>query len=202
MTASDCIDCHGSPDTGAPTISHRLLDKITTVIETMIGHLQRAADGAVHSLHLSCTRGGHDFASECRSLISRSMYEKFEAPYLARLGRQLGPYSIHSCGAWERTIPSALADPNLRAMNGQLRENDLAELCAQAQNRVLLSVAPSQNLPSKYTWPDSASFYEFVLKTTPPSQPLEIRINESEIGLWNELCRKTGATHSIIESFL
>jgi hypothetical protein len=171
-----------------PSTVHGLLDQVTNVIIAMMGALQKAAGGTLHGDALACMQNAFCLCSECRSLVSKEIYEEFEAPYLKRIGQQLGPYGIHSCGSWERTVPSALQDPNLRAMNGQVRENDLAELCVQARGDVMLSIAPSENLPERYTWPNTRSFLEYVLKTAPKEQPLELSINESDLDLWNELC--------------
>lgn len=179
-----------------PESVHLLLQKVTSVIIAMIKALRQAADGMLQcSHHLRCMRGGCDFASECRSLVSRDIYEEFEAPYLRRIGEQLGPYAIHSCGSWERTVPSALQDPNLRAMNGQVRENDLAELCRQAEGKVTLSIGPSANLPDTYTWPDTESYYRYILEHTPQDQPLEIGMREDSIPTWNRLCDEAGRPH-------
>ena len=170
-----------------PAALHRLLDRITEVVIGMMGALRQAAGGRLHGDALSCMRNAFCLCSECRALVSEAVYEEFEAPYLARIGEALGPYGIHSCGAWERTVPSALRDPNLRAMNGQVRENDLAELCAQAQGNVLLSIGPSANLHERYTWPDTESFLRYVLQSTPARQPMEIAINEADLDLWSRL---------------
>ncbi|MCC6581013.1 MAG: hypothetical protein IT440_11280 [Phycisphaeraceae bacterium] len=175
-----------------PAALHALLDRVTAVIIDMLTALRQAAGGRLAAPHHgNCLRGGHDFASECRSLVSCQVYDEFESPYLRRIAATHGPYAIHSCGGWERTVPSALADPDLRMMNGQIRENDLLQLCELAQGRLTYSIGPSVNLPSRYTWPDRRSFLEFMLRTVPRSQPLELNITVAEIPLWNELCRST-----------
>jgi hypothetical protein len=174
-----------------PEVLHRLLDKITAVLISMISALREAAGGTLHGDALRCVRNAFCLCSECRSLVSAETYEEFEAPYLKRIGEKLGPYGIHSCGKWERTIPSALQDPRLRAMNGQVRENDLAELCRLAKGEIILSIAPSKNLPEKYTWPDSRSFLRHVLETVPENQPAEIGIDESDLEVWNDLVTVT-----------
>ena len=170
-----------------PSALHRLLDRITDVIIAMVRALRETAGEALHGDALFCMRNAFCLCSECRSLVSVSTYEEFEAPYLARIGKQLGPYGIHSCGSWERTVPGALRDPNLRAMNGQVRENDLAELCQLAKGEVVLSIGPSQNLPERYTWSDTRSFLRYVLETVPESQPVEIAIEEESMSVWSEL---------------
>lgn len=180
-----------------PETLHRLLDKITDVLIAMIGALRTAAGGRIsHPHHGSCARGGYDLCSECRSLVSRDIYETFEAPRLRRIGATVGPYGIHSCGSWERTVPSALSDPNLRIMNGQIRENDLAQLCALARGRITLSIGPSANLDERYTWARKDDFYAHVLRTVPRTQPFEIYMSEEELALWNRLCVELNVTYN------
>ena len=183
-----------------PKVLHRLLGKVTAVIVGMILALKQAAGGALHGDALACVRNAFCLCSECRSLVSEAVYEEFEAPYLAQIGERCGPYAIHSCGAWERTVPSMLRDGRLRAANGQIRENDLARLCRLARGELVLSIGPSQNLHERYTWADRGDFFRHVLQHTPAGQPLEISIAEAEIDCWNELsARKPGiaATLSI-----
>jgi hypothetical protein len=171
---------------------HRLLAVITEVIIAMLTQLRQAAGGRLHGDALSCMRNALCLCSECRSLVSAEIYEAFEAPYLARIGHALGPYGIHSCGGWEHTVPSALRDPYLRAMNGQIRENDLAVLCREAGGAIVLSIGPSVNLDERYTWPDTHSFLAHILDATPPIQPLEITLSETDLPLWRELLRERG----------
>jgi len=180
-----------------PETLQGLLDKITGVLIGMLGALRAAAGGRIaRPLHAGCARGGYDFCSECRALVSRDVYEAFEAPQLRRIGAAAGPYGIHSCGSWERTIPSALSDPNLRLMNGQIRENDLAQLCALANGDLTLSIGPSANLDERYTWSRKEDFYAHVLRTVPRTQPFEIALPEGELALWNRLCLETGAVYN------
>ena len=178
-----------------PDALHRLLDKTTSVIIGMLRALRQAAGGILHGDALLCMRNAFCLCSECRSLVSAEVYEEFEAPYLARIGRELGSYGIHSCGSWERTIPSALKDPNLRAMNGQIRENDLELLCRLADGKLLLSIGRSQLLPERYTWPDAESFYSHILRTVPESQPCEIGLPEDDLDLWKRLFRQIRKTN-------
>jgi len=175
-----------------PLVVHGLLDKVTAVIIEVVRAMQRSAGGALHGDILSCISGAFSFCSECRSLVSAEIHEEFEAPYLARIGEVIGPYGIHSCGSWERTILVALRDANLRAMNGQVRENDLVELCRLAAGRIVLSIGPSQNLHERYTWPDRKSFLKHILESTPAGQPLEVCVDESELVVWNNLNSRLG----------
>jgi len=171
-----------------PEALHILLDRVSAVLGDMVLALREAAGGQLHAHHLTCARGGQDFASECRSIVSRETYESFDAPYLRRLGERFGPYAIHSCGAWERTVASARRDHNLRAMNGQVKENDLAVLCAEAAGEITLSIQPSANLHERYLFDSREEFFRYVLERVPPSQPLELSIDEDEIPLWNRTC--------------
>ena len=176
---------HTHPDT-----VHRLMDKIARVEVAFIRALQSAVGGVIHSHHLTCTWGGYELCSECRSIVSAKCYEEFEAPRLKLMGEPLGPYGIHACGSWERTVPSALADPNLRVMNGQVKENDLSQLCRLAAGKVTFSIGASSSLDEKYLFPDRESFFAYMLDTVPPSQPLELSLSETEIPLWNHLCNR------------
>lgn len=169
-----------------PRALHLLLSTITGVIIEMVVALRDAAGGTLYPENLFCTRGGPTLCSECRSLISREHYEEFEAPYLRRIGDAIGPYAIHSCGSWERTVASALDDVNLRAMHGQVRENDLAELCRLSAGRITFSIGPSENVGERYTWADVRDFYDYVIATVPPTQPLEMAVHEADVPYLNE----------------
>ena len=170
-----------------PDTVHRLLEKITDVIVRMTRARLEAAGGVAHSLHFACLRGGFDLCSEVKSLVSRAIYEEFEAPYLRRIGEAIGAFGVHSCGSWERTIPSVLENPRIRAMNGQIKENDLEELCRLADGKIALSIGPSVNVHACHTWPDMESFYRHILKTTPDSQPFEVSVEEEHLPLWDRL---------------
>ena len=170
-----------------PDTVHRLLAKITDVIIRMLAALREAAGGILYPNCLTCMRGGFDLCSEVRSIISPAIYEEFEAPYLLQIGEQLGDFGIHSCGSWERTIPSVLANPYIRAMNGQIRENDLETLCRLADGKIALSIGPSVNLDPRYTWLDMESYYRHILETVPDDQPFELSIPEEDIPLWIHL---------------
>ncbi|MHB9025370.1 MAG: uroporphyrinogen decarboxylase family protein [Armatimonadota bacterium] len=173
-----------------PETVHRLLAKVTDVLIAVIHALRAAAGGALCPGLCSCMRGGFDLCSEMRSIISLDTYEEFEAPYLRRIGEEAGDYAVHSCGSFERTIPSALRDPHCRAMNGQVRENDLALLCELTTGKITLSINPSVNLHERYTWPDSESYFCYVLSIVPSAQPLEVSMMEDDLPLWRALHRE------------
>ncbi len=170
-----------------PDTVHRLLEKITDVIIRMTKARLHVAGGIAHCLHFFCLRGGFDLCSEVRSLLSTDMYETFEAPYLRWIGDELGFFGAHSCGSWERTVPSVLRNPHIRAMNGQIKENDLQELCRLADGKIVLSIGPSVNVHARYTWPDMESFYRHILSTVPADQPFEVSVEEEHLPLWNRL---------------
>ena len=171
---------------GEPKALGRLLEKITDVIVRMIRALRDAAGGELYPETFYCMRGGFTLCSECRSLLSLEHYEQFEAPYLRRIGEEVGDYGIHSCGSWERTLPSGVDDPNLRAMHGQVRENDLDLLCRLSAGRMTLGIWHSENLSERYIWPDMMDFYAHVLATTPPGQPIETQVREDDVPFLNE----------------
>ena len=171
-----------------PDAVGHLMNTITDVLIEMIRALHDAAGGALCSHHLRCARGGFDMCSEVRSLISLDLYEQFEAPCLRRIGQTLGPFSAHSCGNWERTIPNIISDPNYRAMNGQIKENDLATLCDLASGKLTLSIGRSMDVHDRFMWPDTESYYRHILETVPDGQPFELIIEtENDLGLWDKL---------------
>jgi hypothetical protein len=174
-----------------PETIHRLLDTLTDVITRMMAAVQEAAGMVLCGDILPCMRGGFCLCAEVRSLVSAETQAEFDAPYLRRIGEGLGPYGVHSCGSWERTVPVALRDPRLRVMHGQIRENDLAELCRLAGGRLALSIGRSVNVHDRFTWPDRESYYRHILKTVPDDQPLETRLeSEEDIPLWDRLHRE------------
>jgi len=170
-----------------PDVVHRLLEKITDVIVRMIGALKDASGGHLSALHFACLRGGPDLCSELRSLLSVELYDEFEAPYLRQIGEAIGPFAAHSCGSWERHIPSVLSDLNFRAMHGQIRENDLAEVCKSIGGRIALAIGPSVNVHSRYTWPDTEAYLRHILNIVPDTQPFFTAITEDELPLWLRL---------------
>ena len=127
-------------------------------------------------------------------------HEEFEAPYLREIGRRIGPLAIHSCGAWERSVPSTCRDPNIRAMNGGSREADVAELCRLADGRMALSVYRSQNCHEECLWPDNETFWTHTLQTVPRAHPFELTIPEQDIPLWNRVCGRCGRIENRLES--
>lgn len=175
-----------------PQALKALLATLTDTLARMQLALQEAAGGRLDPQLVWCMRGGPDICSELRAIISADIYEKFEAPCVRELGRRVGPLVVHSCGDWARTVPSACADPNVRAMNGGSREVDVAALCRLAAGRMTLSVYPSRNCHEHLLWPDNESFWNHVLETVPPTQPFELSLSAAGIPLWNRLCDRHG----------
>lgn len=174
-----------------PEVVHRLLVKITDVIIRMLRALREAAGGFMRDPHSNCSRGGFGLCSEVRSLVSTEIYQEFEAPYLQQIGEQLGEFCVHSCGSWERTLPSVRTNKFLRAMNGPIKENDLRILCELSAGEVLISTYHSQDVHEEYLWPDMESYYRHVLTVTPPTQPLEINdLPEADVPRWVALQRE------------
>ncbi|MCL5269897.1 MAG: hypothetical protein M1457_04920 [bacterium] len=180
-----------------PETIRGLLDKVYHVNVAMMRALRQAAGGQLHADTFGCMRGGPALCSEVRSVVSLPVYEAFEAPWLRRFGEALGSYGAHSCGNWERTVPSILSDSNFRAMHGQIRENDLAALCRLMGGRRALAIGPSVNLHERFTWPRTEDYLRHLLHTVPRGQPLEIMISENDLDLYERLhreilCRPSG----------
>ena len=179
-----------------PKALKALLATLTDAIVRMLQALREAGGGRLDPQLVWCMRGGPDLCSELRAIISADIYEEFEAPCLREIGRRFGPLAIHSCGSWERTVPSVCADPGLRALNGGSREVDVAELCRLANGRLTLSIYRSQNCHERCLWPDNEAFWSHILGTVPLSQPFEVTVPEQEIPAWNRLCERYGRPES------
>jgi hypothetical protein len=182
-----------------PEALKALLAAITDVIVRLLQALQAAAGGRIDPQLVWCMRGGPDICSELRAIISADIYEEFEAPCLREIARRTGPLAVHSCGSWERTVPSACDDPGIRAMNGGSQESDAAELCRLANGRMTLSVYRSQNCHERCLWPENETFWSHILQVVPPAQPFELTIPEKEIPLWNRLCNRYGRPENCLE---
>ena len=179
-----------------PEALRALLSTLTDTIIRMLHAVQEAAGGQIHPQLFWCIRGGPDLCSELRAIISADIYEEFEAPYLREIGRRVGPLAVHSCGSWERSVPSACSDPNIRAMNGGSREADVAELCRLANGGMTFSIYRSQNCQERCLWPGNGTFWSHILRTVPPSQPFELTVPEKEIPLWNRVCDQYGRSQN------
>ena len=144
-----------------PKALHELLEQITDMLVVIIHKLQKVTEGALCPDHCWCLPRGFALCSEVRHLISASMYEEFESPYLRRIGRQCGPYMIHSCGTWERMLPVDIKDENLIMINFQTKEMNLKKVYDYTQGKLSLYVGESINLGDQYTWPCETDFYRY-----------------------------------------
>ena len=158
-----------------------LLKIITGVLVETLRRLQAAADGQLCPEVSGCLPRGFGLCSEVRALISAEQYAEFEAPYLRQLGAACGPYAIHGCGTWERTLPALLEDHNVMLINFQCREMDLRKVCALGGGRLSLSIGRSVELGEKYTWPDAASFYQYVISTLSEPMPVELLVYDNNL---------------------
>lgn len=163
-----------------PKALHKLLHIITEVLIEVIGKLQNAVCGMLCPEDTYCVNHGFCICSEMRGLVSTDVYNEFEAPYLRQIGEACGLYAIHSCGTWERTIPSVLNDPNLMLLNFQCREMDIKKVFDLTKGGISLSVQKSMNLDERYTWNNDEAFYKYMACSIPEPVPIEIRIDDIE----------------------
>jgi hypothetical protein len=173
-----------------PAALHKLLKMITDTLIEFIKEFQNIVGGDYAPEGSSCLPGGFSLCSEVRSLISAEIYEEFEAPYLRQIGKECGIYMIHSCGTWERALPSVMQDPNIVLVNFQCKEMDLKKVIEITKGKLSLSIGISQNLGDKYTWPDRKSFYKYVITNLNESIPCEIIIDN--LGDWIEAKNELG----------
>lgn len=156
----------------------KLLQMITEVLIKVIKKIQEAVSGRLCPEDTYCIDRGYGFASEVRSLISSDAHREFEAPYLRQIGEECGEYTIHSCGSWERAIPSLVEDNNVMMINFQSREMDLRKVCELTKGKISISVQKSMDLDERYIWEDDMSFYKYVAASVPNPVPIEIRIDD------------------------
>jgi hypothetical protein len=161
-----------------PAALHEFLEIITDVLIDVVHRLQNATGGALCPDHCWCLPHGFALCSEVRSLLSVSMFEEFEAPCLRRIGRECGPYMIHSCGTWERTLPIDMQDENLVLVNFQTKEMNLEKVYAYTQGRLSLYVGESINLGDRYLWPCETDFYRYLMTAFPEEVPLSFSIKD------------------------
>ena len=163
-----------------PAALHRLLDIVTDVLIDVIGKLRQAVGGKLCPDHCVCLDRGFALCSEVRTLISTDAYAEFEEPYLRRIGNVFGQYMIHSCGAWERTLPLDMQDENLMMVNFQTREMDLKKVYEYTKGSLSLCVGRSVNLDERYTWPDEYSFYRHLMLSFTAPVPIAFMISDLE----------------------
>jgi hypothetical protein len=163
-----------------PQALHQLLEQITDIMIEIIHALQQAAGGALCPDHCICLPRGFALCSEVRSLLSATMYEEFESPYLRRIGQECGRYMIHSCGTWERTLPVDIKDENLMMVNFQTKEMNLRKVYDYTQGKLSLYVGESINLGDQYLWPCETDFYRHLMTAFPKAVPLSFTIKNAQ----------------------
>jgi len=163
-----------------PEALHELLEQITRIIIDVVIRLNSKTDGTICPDHGSCLPRGFALCSEVRSLLSVSMYEEFESPYLRRIGKACGPYMIHSCGTWERMLPVDIKDENLVMVNFQTKEMNLKKVYDYTQGQLSLYVGESINLGDQYTWPCETDFYRHLMSAFPEAVPLSFSIKDMD----------------------
>jgi hypothetical protein len=163
-----------------PKALHELLEQITEIIIETITRLQTAAGGTLCPDHCTCLPCGYTINSEIRSLISLSMYNEFESPYLRRISKACGPYMIHSCGTWEQMLPVDMQDDNLVLIHFQTKEMDLKKVYDHTHGKLSMYVGESINLSDKYLWPCEADFYRYMMCAFPEVVPLSFSIKDMD----------------------
>lgn len=91
-----------------PDFVAALHDWITDVSSTLIQHFSRLGDLPVTSVHIG----------ECSGTMLRpAHYQRFVVPYASRIGRELGPVRLHSCGRSDHLLPAMAGIENLGSLD-------------------------------------------------------------------------------------
>jgi hypothetical protein len=91
-----------------PDFVGALHDWITTVYIALIRHYSRLGDLPVTSVHIG----------ECSGTMLRpAHYQRFIIPYASRLGRELGPVRLHSCGRSDHLLAAIAQIENLGSLD-------------------------------------------------------------------------------------
>jgi hypothetical protein len=93
---------------GDPEFVAALHDWITDVYVALIRHFSALGDLPVTSVHIG----------ECSGTMLRpAHYERFVVPYASRIGRELGPVRLHSCGRSDHLLAAIAAIENLAVLD-------------------------------------------------------------------------------------
>jgi len=149
---------------------------IADVLIEIVELYQKAVGGHTAPDLISCVNTGYMICSEVRHLISDEMYREFEAPYLRRLGESCGPFSIHSCGCFERTIRATAEDPNIIAADFQSKETNVALMLSETSNSLTLNIRKSFDIGEEYMWADDESYYRYLMSVIKEPSPVMFRI--------------------------
>ena len=91
-----------------PEFVAALHDWITGVYIAFIRHFSRLANLPVTSVHIG----------ECSGTMLRpAHYERFVVPYASRIGRELGPVRLHSCGRSDHLLAAIAKIENLGSLD-------------------------------------------------------------------------------------
>ena len=91
-----------------PEFVAALHDWITDVYVVFIRHFARLGDLPVTSVHIG----------ECSGTMLRpAHYERFVIPYASRIGRELGPVRLHSCGRSDHLLAAIAQIENLGSLD-------------------------------------------------------------------------------------
>ena len=91
-----------------PDFVAALHDWITDVYIALIRHFARLGNLAITSVHIG----------ECSGTMLRpAHYERFVIPYASRLGRELGPVRLHSCGRSDHLLAAIAQIENLGSLD-------------------------------------------------------------------------------------
>ena len=123
-------------------------------------------------------------------MLSKEMYDEFEAPYLRKIGRACGPYMYHSCGTFERVLETDIRDPNLMMINFQTKEMNLKTVYAITKGNLPLSVGRSIDLDERYLFPDAKAFYTHLF--TEFSEPVAVETIVYEVEPFLEAFAENG----------
>ena len=150
-----------------PAELHQLLRMATDVIIEHIQACQRIAPGKLVSDHTPLLDGAYCICSEIRSQFSREHYEEFEMPYLKEIGKAVGPLHIHVSGPIEHSVPSTLADENIRHYKFWLRDCNLARVTEMVGDRVSVDFFRNDCMPS-LGFPSVSAYFKYVFESLKP----------------------------------
>jgi hypothetical protein len=88
---------------------------------------------------------------------------------------------VHSCGSWEDKMKSSMTDHNLIMLNCMSREVDFEKVCKMTGGKISIVVWRSLNLNERWTWPDAASYYRYMMRAFTEPTPLEMVVNEEDL---------------------
>lgn len=167
-----------------PGTLKKILAVITEFLVDVIQKFQKAGNDRFCPDACACVNRGFGLCSEVRSLVSAAAYEEYEAPYLFQIGKACGPFMVHSCGAWERTMSSVLQNPYIFMLDFGCREMDLKKISKLTQGKISLHVHQSVNLDERFTWPDSASFVRYVMSADTGPIPLAVQFGFADLDVY------------------